>query len=108
MTEYNVILEKIFNLQIENIKKDILKYNPNVTDFIVYSEKTANYNIFLVYGTGHKSVLTHIYRMVIIENEFENGTVIFENGNVICDESYNLETVKKMAKIRLQNAINQL
>jgi len=108
MKEYNEMIETIFNSQIENIKKDILKYNPNVNEFIVYSEKTKDYNIFLVYGTGHGSVFSHIYRMVIIENDFINGTKIFNEGNAICGESYTIEDVKKLAKNRLNHALNQL
>lgn len=108
MKEYEQILETVFEKQIENIKKDILKHNPKVTDFKVYSEKTKNYNIFLVYGTGHATVFSHIYRMIVIEKDFENGSKIFDEGNALCAESYTIEDVKQRAKNRLTNAINQL
>jgi len=108
MNTYTEILDSIFNKQIENIKQDILKFNPNVKEFKVYSEKTKHYNIFLVYGMGHGSVFSHIYRMVIIDNSFEKGDKIFNEGNAICGESYTIETVKEWAKNRLNNAIKQL
>lgn len=108
MEEYNKILESIFNKQIENIKAEIIKYNPKVTDFKVYSEKTKNYNIFLVYGTGHASVFSHIYRMEIIDNSFINGSKIFEDGNALCAESYTIDDVKNRAKNKLNIALNQL
>lgn len=107
MTTYEQILQTTFEAQIENIKNDILKFNPKVNNFIVYSEKTKDYNIFLVYGTGHNSVFSHIYRMVIIENAFTTGTKIYNEGNAICNESYTLETVKERVKKQLTNAINQ-
>ena len=108
MKTYNEILSDIFNGQIENIKKDILKFNPKVTDFIINSEKTKDYNIFLIYGTGHGSVFSHIYRMVIIDNSFVNASPIFKDGNVICNDSYTLENVKEKAKYSLNNALKQL
>lgn len=105
---YEQIKESVFKAQIENIKKDILKFNPKVNNFIVYSEKTKNYNIFLVYGTGHGSVFSHIYRMVVIGNDFENESPIFKEGNAICNEGYTIETVKEWAKNRLNNVLKQL
>lgn len=108
MKTYKEILETVFNLQIENIKKDILKFNPKVNNFIIKSEKTKDYNIFLVYGTGHGSCFSHIYRMVIINNDFVNASPIFKNGNAICKESYTLENVKEMAKNSLNNALKQI
>jgi regulator of replication initiation timing len=107
MKTYEQMLETVFNSQIENIKNDIIKYNSKVNNFIVHSEKTKDYNIFLVYGTGHGSVFSHIYRMVIIENEYENASPIFKEGNAICNESYTIETVKDWAKKRLNNALKQ-
>ena len=108
MKTYNEILSDIFNGQIENIKKDILKFNPKVTDFIINSEKTKDYNIFLIYGTGHGSVFSHIYRMVIIDNSFVNASPIFKDGNAICNDSYTLENVKEKAKNSLNNALKQI
>ena len=108
MKSYEQILESVFYAQIEDIKKDILKFNPKVNNFIVYSEKTKDYNIFLVYGTGHSSVFSHIYRMVIIGNDFERSNKIFNEGNAICNESYTIETVKEWAKKSLNNALNQI
>ena len=107
MKTYNEILETVFNLQIENIKKDILRFNPNVTDFIINSEKTKGYNIFLIYGTGHNSVFSHIYRMVIIDNSYINASPIFTDGNAICNNSYTLMDVKQRAKNSLNNALKQ-
>lgn len=109
MKELEQIKDIIFNKQIENIKNDIISATPNKIDnFIVYSEKTKDYNIFLVYGVKNESVFSHIYRMVIIDNYFEKGHAIFTNGNVICSESYTLDTVKEWAKNSLNNAIKQL
>jgi hypothetical protein len=108
MKTYSEILETVFNSQIENIKEDILKYNSNVDNFTVHSEKTKNYNIFLVYGTGHGSVFSHIYRMVVIDNSYVGANPIFKEGNAICNDSYTIETVKEWAKNRLNNAIKQL
>lgn len=108
MKEYEQILENVFTKQLENIKEEILKFNPNVTDFKVYFEKTKSYNIFLVYGTGHASIFSHIYRMVIIEKDFENSSKIFDEGNALCGEAYTIEDVKQRAKNRLTNCINQL
>lgn len=107
MNTYEEILESVFNAQIENIKKNIVSFNPKVNNFVVYSEKTKNYNIFLVYGTGHASVFSHIYRMVIIDNCYENASPIFTEGNALCSEAYTIETVKEWAKNRLNNALKQ-
>lgn len=107
MKTYNDILNDIFNAQIKNIKNDILKFNPKVNNFIIHSEKTKDYNIFLIYGIGHGSVFSHIYRMVIIDNSYINASPIFKNGNAICGDSYTLEDVKKMAKNELNNALKQ-
>lgn len=107
MKTYEQILETVFNAQIENIKNDIIKYNSKVNNFIVYSEKTKDYNIFLVYGTGHDSVFSHIYRMIIIDNDFKNASPLFKEGNTICNESYTIETVKDWAKKRINNALKQ-
>lgn len=108
MKTYNEILRDIFNGQVENIKKDILRFNPKVNNFIVHSEKTKDYNIFLIYGTGHGSVFSHIYRMVIIDNSYLNASPIFKDGNAICNDSYTLENVKEKAKYSLNNALKQL
>ena len=108
MKTYNEILDDIFNGQIENIKKDILKFNPKVNNFIVKSERTKDYNIFLVYGTGHNSVFSHIYKMVIIDNSYINASPIFTDGNAICSDSYTLENVKEKAKNSLNNALKQI
>lgn len=107
MKTYDKILENVFNSQIENIKQDILKYNAKVNNFIVYSEKTKDYNIFLVYGTGHGSIFSHIYRMVIIDNSYENASPLFKEGNAVCGESYTIETVKEWAKNRINHALKQ-
>jgi len=107
LSNYQIAKQTVFNAQIENIKKDILNFNPKVSNFVVYSEKTKDYNIFLVYGTGHSSVFSHIYRMVIIDNSYENASPIFKEGNAICDESYTIETVKEWAKNRLNHALKQ-
>ena len=98
---YEEYKEKVLSNQIENIKKEILKFNPRVKNFKVYSESTKHYNTILVYGTGHNSVFSHIYRMVVITSDFENGDVIYSDGNAICGESYTLEDVKSKLKIRI-------
>lgn len=107
MKTYEQYLEIIFNKQIENIKNDILEYNSKVSSFTIYTEKTEDYNIFLVYGTGHGSIFSHIYRMVIINNSSENATPLYKEGNAICGESYTIETVKNWAKNRINHALKQ-
>lgn len=102
------IKKEILNAQIGNVKKDILSFNDKVTNFNVYFEQLEDYNVILVYGMGHDSIFSHIYRMVIIGNSFVKDTAIFEDGNAISEEAYTLEDVKQRATNRLKNALKQL
>lgn len=108
MKELEQIKESVFNAQIENIKKDIINCTPDkINNFIIHSEKTESYNIFLVYGVKN-GVFNHIYRMLIIGNNFEKDNIYFKEGNVICNDSYTLDTVKDWAKKRLNHVLSQI
>ena len=88
-------------------RKQTLK--SGLIDFATSTETSENiYSVSTDINKGYWVYRGVIYRMVIIENSYENASPLFKEGNAICGESYTIETVKEWAKNRINNALKQI
>jgi hypothetical protein len=103
---WNEMLNKTFERQIEIEKESILDYNSNIEEFINLSIQEDEINVILIYGVTNSKYFAHIYRMAIYPRTETKS--IYREGNVIDNQGYNIEDVKKRAKTYLNHYANKL